>query len=255
MEFPATDRVIYENNPLSEVVFQVRFPRILAIDERLPAEFQTMLGADYPFVETREVVNLPVEMAGDIAAFRRTHYDFVTEARDYTVTLCSEFLAITTRNYERWENFLKHIECAMAALENSYAIPMFIRVGLRYVDQISRKSLALEDVRWSELVKKTALGIVSDDDVPIDAVLEFQNAIVLALPASDKALIRTGFGKSDPTGEEVIFFVDSDFFSDRIIKGKQDAINACRAFNKQAGYAFRWFITDRLHHALGPRQP
>lgn len=258
MEFPVTDRVIYDSNPLSEVVFQVRFPRILEIDERLPAEFQKALGPGYPFVETREGVAVPPALAAlspDFVSLKRTHYDFLTEGRETTITLFSEFLAITTRRYDRWETFSSHIESAMAALSGCYTVPMFTRVGLRYVDQISRNKLGIPDTRWSELVKLTALGIVAEDDIPIDDVLELQSATILRLPDDAKATIRTGFGKFEETGDENIFFVDSDFFFDKVIKGKQDAIDLCSSFNRSAGYAFRWFITEQLHQALKPRSP
>ena len=258
MEFPVADRVIYDSNPLSEVVFQARFPRMLAIDERLPAEFQSALGAQYPYVETREGMTLPSSLAAitaEFASLKRIHYDFLVEDRSTTVTLCSEFLAVTTRRYERWESFRAHIDQAMIALSNAYAIPMFTRIGLRYVDQISRSELGLEDKRWSDLVKPSAVGIVADDDIPIDDVIELQNATVLRLPDGAKATIRTGFGKFEETENEAVFFVDSDFYLDQNVKGKQDALDLCSAFNRYAGNAFRWFITPQLHAALGPQDP
>jgi hypothetical protein len=42
MEFPEAERVIYSRNPLAEVACQLRFPRILALDERIPADFQAV---------------------------------------------------------------------------------------------------------------------------------------------------------------------------------------------------------------------
>lgn len=255
MEFPVTDRVIYDSNPLSEVVFQTRFPRMLAIDERLPIEFQSALDNGYPFVETREGLNLPAALSAEFTSLKRVHYDFLTEDRETTVTLCSEFLAITTRRYQHWGEFNRHITCAVNALMEAYDIPMFTRVGLRYVNRISRERLQLSDVRWSDLVKLTALGIVAESEIPIEDVVELQNATVLRTPNDAKVTLRTGFGKFEPTGAETVFVVDSDFFFDQTVKGKQYALELCSTFNKYAGHAFRWFITDQLHNALGPRQP
>jgi len=50
MKFPEVERVIYQKNPLVEVVCQCMFPRILAIDEGIPATFQQKLGCDEFFV-------------------------------------------------------------------------------------------------------------------------------------------------------------------------------------------------------------
>ena len=40
MPFKDTERVIYNKNPLIEVVCQLRFPRILTISETQPTSFQ-----------------------------------------------------------------------------------------------------------------------------------------------------------------------------------------------------------------------
>ncbi|QCI79895.1 TIGR04255 family protein [Hankyongella ginsenosidimutans] len=60
--------------------------------------------------------------------------------------------------YERWEIFSGHIERALASLMKSYSLSLFTRIGLRYVDVISRRRLGLENVRWSDLIKNSALG-------------------------------------------------------------------------------------------------
>ena len=255
MEFADTGRVIYKENPLAEVVCQLSFPRILAVDDRIPAEFQDAMGADYPFVETREVVQFGFGLGAEITPTKRLHYDFKTEDQRYTVTLCSDFVAIMTPSYERWEVFSRHIERALDALMKSYSLPLFTRIGLRYVDVISRRRLGLEDVRWSELIKKSALGLLSESEIPIEDVVELSAATVLKLDQGGKVTIRTALGKSEKTGDETIFVVDSDFFHEEHVKGVSDAIAICARFNKSAGRAFRWIIDDRLHNALGPQAP
>src|SRR4051794_3088983 len=67
MPFPAVDRVIYERNPLVEVICQVRFPAILRIDVEPPAAFQEAIRGAFPaFSESAGIeapLALPVEMA------------------------------------------------------------------------------------------------------------------------------------------------------------------------------------------------
>ena len=48
MAFPEVERVIYERNPLDEVICQLRFPAILKIDEP-PIAFQEQIRTRYPF--------------------------------------------------------------------------------------------------------------------------------------------------------------------------------------------------------------
>lgn len=254
MEFPEAERVIYSRNPLAEVACQLRFPRILALDERIPAEFQAALGAQYPFVDTREVVQFSFQFGGE-APVKRVHYEFSTEDRGYTVTLSSEFIAVTTRSYTRWEEFSRHLVRALEALLSSYAVSIFTRVGLRYVDVISRSKLDLDGVRWSELIRRSALGLLAEDEVPIDSVMELSAATVVKLDAGGKATIRTALGQTEATGPENVFIVDSDFFQDEPVRGSNDAVALCAGFNRSAGRAFRWIIHDRLHDALDPRSP
>ena len=53
MSFPDTPRVIYNKNPLAEVICQLRFPSILLIDAGLPAGFQERIRAMYPLFADR----------------------------------------------------------------------------------------------------------------------------------------------------------------------------------------------------------
>ena len=46
--FSEKDRIVYKNCQLVEVVCQLRFPTILAISEKAPAEFQDAVRKDFP---------------------------------------------------------------------------------------------------------------------------------------------------------------------------------------------------------------
>ena len=250
MKIPETERVIYDNNPLAEVVCQIRFPRILAVDDRIPAEFQYVLGGDYPFVDTRDVVHFNF---GETNQVRRTNYDFLTADKRYKVSLSSDALSISTNDYERWEKFVVHVQHAIECLSKVYSVPVFTRVGLRYIDVISRHKLGIKDERWSELIRSSALGLLHEDAVSIDDVIESSAAYVFKIGEKDKLMLSTGLGKSSKTGEEIIFVVDGDFFRDEPVKGFSETLTILERFNKSAGSAFRWIILERLHQALGPK--
>lgn len=250
MEFPATDRVIYETNPLTEVVCQFRFPRLLAIDEGIPAQFQKALGQAYPFVETRDV--LQFQLATEREALKRVHYDFHTEDRLCTVTLCSEFLAVKTAEYRRWEEFEGHIRAGLAALFKSYPIQIFTRLGLRYVNIISKKSLGLDGVMWTDLIRPSALGLLAESSIPIDDFSEMTSATVLNLSGGGKATIRSYFRRNESDERGAVFSIDSDFFDDNPTRGADNAIGTISRFNRESGRVFRWLIRDQLHDALKP---
>lgn len=62
MKLPEFDRVIYEYNPLFEVVCQLTFPPILKISHQEPVEFQDEIRFQYPLVE-RTQPQIPPEIA------------------------------------------------------------------------------------------------------------------------------------------------------------------------------------------------
>ena len=252
MKFPDVERVIYQKNPLVEVVCQCVFSRIFAIDERVPAAFQQALGANYPIVETRELVIFPMNATSDSSTSKRTQYLFSTEDRRFTIALVSEFIAVSTQNYREWPEFVRHVEAALAALSHSYAEQTFTRIGLRYIDVVRREALGLGGLPWTELIRPSALGLLGEDEIKKDDLLEFNSVTALSLDEVGKAQIRTRLSPYQDDGNALVFTIDSDFFEESPVKGRDNAVRILSAFNKEAGRAFRWFITKRLHEALEP---
>src|SRR5713226_162290 len=64
MPFPDSQRVIYDRNPLEEVVCQVKFPPILKIDSAAPAAFQDEIRGTYPLLQ--EVPGILVDLPAEI---------------------------------------------------------------------------------------------------------------------------------------------------------------------------------------------
>jgi uncharacterized protein (TIGR04255 family) len=106
MRFPERGRVVYASNPLVEVVCQIRFPRILEIESQLPVAFQNSVGKAYPYLETRTTVTLSVS-GSDPTPPRDTSvvYDFFTADREDKLVLGSDFVAVASTKYRRWEQF------------------------------------------------------------------------------------------------------------------------------------------------------
>jgi uncharacterized protein (TIGR04255 family) len=63
MTFPETPRVIYAQNPLVEVICQLKFPPILRIETELPAIFQESIRKEYPLSQTAEAQQIPLPPA------------------------------------------------------------------------------------------------------------------------------------------------------------------------------------------------
>src|SRR4051794_35988880 len=61
MAFPDAPRVLYEINPLDEVVCQLKFPPVLRIDAEMPVGFQEAIRAQFPLYRAEPTAsrNLP----------------------------------------------------------------------------------------------------------------------------------------------------------------------------------------------------
>ena len=68
--FSKTERTVYRQNPLAEVICQLRFPTILAIGAKDPVDFQDAIRDVFPQYQ-RRADRLP---AGNMAPGRRTVY-------------------------------------------------------------------------------------------------------------------------------------------------------------------------------------
>src|SRR5688500_6344305 len=60
--FPRSPRVFYEKAPLVEVISQLRYPPILAIQGRPPIDFQERVRATFPLMEEGAGISIPSAM-------------------------------------------------------------------------------------------------------------------------------------------------------------------------------------------------
>jgi uncharacterized protein (TIGR04255 family) len=178
-------------------------------------------------------------------------FEFLTADERWTVTLTRGFLALTTRNYQRWEEFQEHLREPLNGLLEEYSPPFFTRIGLRYKDVIQRSALGLDNVPWSDLLASYVTGELSVPEVA-DSAEEAMRRLLIRLPEGlGQVRIIHGLGQKAGS-DEPCYIIDSDFFLDSRTE-VSDAIDILDRFNKRAGWLFRWCITDRLHAAMGPR--
>lgn len=263
MPFPEEERVIYQKNPLAEVICQIKFPPILRIDAELPAQFQERIRQAYPQFQEKQMsegeIALPPEMAqllkSELFARRgRAAYDFVSSDGGWTVSLTRDFLSLSTRKYRRWEEFKEYLKEPLQTLKDVYSPSYVSRVGLRYRDLIRRHTLGLETVAWSELLKPHIAGVLASAAVEQE-VTQSVSEIVLGLESHDGVVhIQHGMvnAKNQSKEEVIAYLIDSDFFTEKKTE-VSDVITVLDYFNRQAGNLFKWCITERLHTAMEPR--
>ncbi|OFV96269.1 MAG: hypothetical protein A3F68_09620 [Acidobacteria bacterium RIFCSPLOWO2_12_FULL_54_10] len=260
--FPNSPRVVYGQNPLIEVICQVRFPTILRISSEPPVEFQEQVRSEYPVLNVNNTtanIQVPQGVPPAIATLLKDlipnrklgGYDFVSADGKWKVTLTRDFLSLSTQEYRNWQEFRAHLGNPLKALVAVYAPAFFTRIGLRYQDLIQKSKLGLADsTPWSQLLRPPISGILSEQIVS-DSVEECVSQTVIRLPQfNSKVHVNYGIARTVDKNEEC-FLIDSDFYSEE--RTEQNAVDGIlNYFNRQSGRLFRWCIEDRLHTAMQP---
>ena len=257
--FSDKERCIYRNNPLGEVICQIRFPEILKIGTELPAAFQDAIRDEFPRYSSRMEAPAPkiTGIPGNLTLENQpktVNYQFLSEDGIWRVNLTSRFISLACSRYTGWEDFAKKLDKPLAAFIRVYKPAYFERVGLRYINFISRKSLDLEGIPFRELITPSYLGLLSDEDVTengmgrcaVDAELPIRGGCRIKLHAGP-GIVKRG----NQQDNEVKFVLDLDLF----MPGKVPvnyAAGALQTLHSQAWPIFRDAITEKLHDALDP---
>jgi uncharacterized protein (TIGR04255 family) len=266
MPFPDSPRVVYNKNPLDQVICQLRFPPILKIDSDVPAQFQEEIRQKYPLFQQKTVPSdlmppqevleaLPPAIRESLFHSSRRSYEFTSADEYWTVTLTRDFLALTSRRYERWEQFKENFSLPLKYLLEIYEPTFFTRIGLRYQNVICRSRLGLQDVPWSELLKPYIAGEFTQSEVA-EHILESRRTVMFQLTNSTGlARMQHGLFSVGNNGHETCYLIDNDFYIDnqKMIPELENVWNVLNQFKLRARRLFRWCITDRLHSAMDPR--
>jgi uncharacterized protein (TIGR04255 family) len=256
MVFPVSERVVYNKNPLTQVICQLRFPPILTILAKEPADFQEKVrSAGYPFYQ-KTVAAVPQEIARVLGQLSipgappaSPVHKFLGEDRTSEINLTQEVLAVATTKYLRWQQFESTIRLGMQALEAVYHPAFYLRSGLRYRNIIDRAKLSLGETPWSELVRDQIIGLLADQSLS-GRITSVRSQAVIRLETSHEFMsLRHGFVPL-PTGSQG-YVIDADFYTDEKQSG-ESVFDALGRLHREAGNFFRWSILEKLSDALGP---
>lgn len=257
MKFPESQRVKYSRNPLLEVICQLRFPKILRIETEAPVGFQEAIRAEYPTLNTSRAIELPFlsnpqTNSPPIVMGQGLTYEFLDKEGKWKLVLSSDFIALSTMNYEKWEDFKSRLSTAIDLLVKHYSPSHFTRVGLRYQDLIIRSELELLQHPWRSLLQPPILGAFIADNLPEQDFIEALSVFACRLDYADAVLrVRYGLARKDES-EELGYLIDADFYTENITE-INDATHSLDRFNREAGNFFRWCITEELQQALQPK--
>ena len=257
--FSTKDHCHYRANQIAEVICQLRFPEILSIGTTAPAAFQDAIRDEFPQFIRRQDLPAPkiTGMPGHLSLENQPgviNYQFSSADGTWRVNLTSRFISLTCSRYSSWEDFAKKLDKPLAAFIQIYKPAYFERIGLRYLNFISRYELGLEGVPFSQLIAPCYLGPLMEEDVQeanstrcnIDAELNIRGGCRLKVHAGPGFVKKNG--KSD---QEVKFIFDQDLFMPGQVPVNLSA-GALQTLHAQAWSIFRGAITDQLHNAMDP---
>jgi uncharacterized protein (TIGR04255 family) len=258
MPFPPSDREIYDRNPLREVICQLQFPTILQVSSESPYQFQNSIRDQYPLYEdASEFPPFPEDIAEILSTARfpkglqQPEHRFITENETRLVLLTQEFIALSDKQYEKWEEFRDALMYAEAAFRSIYKPAFYSRIGLRYRDVIDKDELGLEDYKWSDLLNQHIIGELGAQNLE-GLVFDIRTVSSIAIPEIDGGVVRIQHGLAgNPDDSRQIYLIDADFYTEERSQ-LDDAYQILDSFNQCAGRFFRWAIKDQLRDALGP---
>ena len=259
--FSNEKRCIYGRNPLAEVVCQLRFPEILTIGTTVPDQFQEAIRAEFPRFSQRQEVAAPklVGTPGNLTVQNQpstVNYQFTSADGVWRVNLTSKFISLACTNYTRWETFAQKLDKPLAAFIQIYQPAYFERMGLRYVNFISRNQLDLEGVPFAELIAPCYLGILNEENINETGVARSSVDADTAIRGGCRAKIHAGPGlvkKNGQPDKEVKFIFDQDLYMPGQVPVHLSA-GALQTLHSQADSIFRYAITKKLHDAMDPKE-
>lgn len=259
--FSTENRCIYQENPLAEVVCQLRFPEILTIETTLPDQFQEAIRDAFPRFSQRKEAPAPklTGTPGNLSVQNQpatVNYQFTSADGVWRVNLTSKFISLACTNYTRWEEFAQKLDKPLAAFIQIYKPAFFERIGLRYVNFLSRFQLGLEGFPFSELISPCYLGILSEEDVSEAAASRCSVDADTAIRGGCRVKIHAGPGMVKRNGQadkEVKFIFDQDLYMPGQVPVNLSA-GALQTLHAQAFSIFRGAITEKLHDAMEPTE-
>ena len=257
--FSNEKRCRYGAHQLAEVICQLRFPEILSIGANAPVEFQEAIRSDFPQFLRRQEMPAPklVGVPGNMTLQNQsavTNFQFASADGVWRVNLTSKFISLTCTKYTSWEDFARKLDKPLAAFIQIYKPAYFERVGLRYLNFISRRELGLEGVPFSELIAPCYLGPLAEEDVAESSATRCSVDCELSIRGGCRVKIHAGPGLVKRNGQEdkeVKFIFDQDLYMPGQLQLNL-AAGALQTLHCQADSIFRGAITHRLTEAMEP---
>lgn len=252
-------RVIYQRNPLVEVLAAVQFPAVLRLYQDAPKELQVKLGHEYPLTSHIEASSQVVVAgaSGEVTppqapqALRTTTFSSVN--RNWTITVAPTVLALTCTKYTEWSDFRHRFAELVQTFHEIYKVPISTRIGVRFRDVINKTELGVPNSPWRDLIRPEVLATFEFFTEGLDSDPAVSAAIQLAIPPGK---VNISFAMVANIEKQVGFLIDTDCYSEDTREFAETSImKSADDLHEYTSIVFQSCITDFLHGRLEPKSP
>ena len=243
----------YSRNPLIQVIMQIRFPSLLEISNKDPVEFQQKIRTEFPLydknMEKQQQITIDTNApTPKLFEFNTINHKFSSENNVWAVNLTNTFLSISTTHYESYEDMKDKFNRVVSYFNELYKPAFCTRLGLRYIDAISRKKYNLMDTPWKDLLDASALGFLANTNLS-EQVSGLQNISEIAFSETISSKVITSLAYVNGDMEEKQFVFDSDTFTtDRV--NIEDLLVKLDILHENSFRLFDSIIKDNLREAM-----
>lgn len=253
---PPPAEVPLDEAPLVRVIAQVRFPEILAIEQRdFVAAFQEAVRPTYPVLRQEQIQGFVMGPEGLAPARPLVAWRFGDIEGHWRVSLAPGFVALETTRYRSRSDLLERFGTVLEALRAHVGPQLVDRIGVRYIDRITGPDV--DDI--DELVRPEVRGILATP-----AAGHATHALAESLFEVPEAWVRARWGRLppnatvDPAAIEPIadqsWILDLDMSSAAPVPFSVGAaVVEARRFAERIYTIFRWAVTDGFLRRYGGR--
>jgi uncharacterized protein (TIGR04255 family) len=256
---PPVDEVPLRDSPLTSVIAQVRFPAVMSIqgDPGFVGPFQEALRKDYPILRQERQLLVLVGPTGGFPQDAGVLLRFEQQDPDaWQVTLAPTFVSLSTKKrYASRSDFLTRLTVVLHALEGWLGPKVCDRIGVRYLDRVSKEHLE----QLSKLVRPEVLGVGGS---PTEGGVEVVHSLADTLfRLDDSSELRSRWGilpagaTYDPGVEPIgdpSWVLDLDHYTAKPEDFDLAAINdRVATFCDRIYRFFRWAVTDDFLDTFG----
>lgn len=249
-----TPEVPLSKAPLARVVAQVRFPLVVAIEQRdFVAPFQEAIRNDYPILRQQQIQGFLPGTTGLTPQPPQAAWRFSDAARAWLLTLTPEFLALETVAYAGRSDFISRFRDAVSVLGTHVSPKLIDRLGIRYIDRVVGEPM--KDI--AALLNSEARGILG---TPIAADATFSISESMFSLDSDRIIARWGTlapgSTVDPAALEPVdepsWVLDLDMYSTETMSFSVEQIaQDTTRFAERIYTIFRWAVTEDFLRLFG----